>query len=362
MYMSDKLKKSLKAEVKPFTILNETETLLKSLGLFPLPENIEAYISEDKKYLNLRLKSVNNINHILFQLPLEEKDLSYLKSHPNYDELLERYTLYTTEYMHEIKNYALQERIYLQEHFPGLIFNIKIRLKSYDSYINKLNTNIKDGKSPFINDIMAERIILSEYKDSKDENLLICLCNEVARALYDFRINTNFRMKPESFMSEKEYVSKDYIEKPKENGYQALHILMQNKYNHDFTYETQIKTFEMEHISKTCSEIAHNKYKPRVLNDLAATKVPLYTVITQFNDSVGNPIILDADFEERFYHFYNTSLNNHQEDAEYRSIPISYENYKRELHEIENLLGFSLKEIREKIKNTMDIKKTDNIR
>ena len=37
-------------------------------------------------------------------------------------------------------------------------FNIKIRIKSYDSYINKLNENILKGKDPYINDIMYSSI------------------------------------------------------------------------------------------------------------------------------------------------------------------------------------------------------------
>lgn len=362
--MVNTFKQSLQADLNPINNIDETEIFLKNLGLFPIPENIQVSISKDEKFLNFRLKSDGDLKHILFQLPLIEKNLSSLKNNPNYDALLERYTLYSNEYIYEIKNYALQERKFLQERFPGLVFNIKIRLKSYDSYINKLNGNIEKGKSPYINDIMAERIILSEYIGSTDEQMLTALCDDVARALYDFRINTNFRVQPEHSLSEKEYISKDYISHPKENGYQALHILMQNKNNHDFTYETQIKTFRMEHMSKTCSEIAHTKYKPRTLNELSATQVPLYVIVTQFTDSEGNPIVLDVTFNDRFYHFYNTLLNNSQISEQERTIPVTYENYKKELYEIEQSLGVSFKEIRERIKNIKSKEKTneDNIK
>jgi len=220
---------------------NETN-LLSKLGLFPLPENVQASISNDEKYLNLKLKDSPTEKHLLFQFPLEDHDLSALNARPDYQELINRYHLYINDYVDEIKKYATLERMYLQKKFPGLIFNIKVRLKSYHSYINKLNENILTGKDPYINDIMAERIIISEYNGYQDEKLLTDMCDKVAKALYDFRIQTDFRMKKDidcqEAISEKEYITKDYIKYPKDNGYQSIHILMENKYNKDFKYET----------------------------------------------------------------------------------------------------------------------------
>ena len=140
------------------------------------------------------------------------------------------------------------------------------------------------------------------------------MCYEVAKALYEFRLNTNFRMALDDtnnnpVKTSEEYITKDYISHPKENGYQSLHLLIQNQKNSDFMYETQIRTFEMEDSSKNNDKISHKKYKPRLLNDLSVTRIPLYSVITQFNDSSGNPIIIDAPFDIRFYHFYNDLLN-----------------------------------------------------
>lgn len=353
--MNNNFKKNLEVNVPSLNSLNETDLLLSKLGLFPIPENVHAELSDNNKYLNIQLKSSGDTNeHLLFQFPLEENDLFALKNRPDYQELLNRYHLYTNDYVDEVKKYAVLERAYLQEKFPGLVFNIKIRIKSYDSYIKKLNENISKGKDLYINDIMAERIIISEYNGSKDEALLKDMCDQVAKALYDFRIETNFRMKkdiePNEANSDQEYITKDYISHPKDNGYQSIHILMENKNNKDFTYETQIRTFEMESISKTSGEIAHNKYKPRLLNDLSPNRVPIYSEVTSFVDDFGNPILLDVPFKNRFYHFYNSERADHSH-LKGKSNPITYKKFREEQYELESLLGIEFKNIRQKLRD-----------
>ena len=94
--------------------LNKTNLLLLKLGLFPIPENVQAEISDDNKYLNIKLKDSPEEKHLSFQFPLEEDDFSALKNRPDYQELMDRYHLYTNDYVDEIKKYAMQERAYLQ--------------------------------------------------------------------------------------------------------------------------------------------------------------------------------------------------------------------------------------------------------
>lgn len=355
---------------------DQTNLLLSKLGLYKIPENVQTNISNDNKYLNIKLKDSNTEKHLLFQFPLEETDLSALKNRDDYLELIDRYNLYINDYVDEIKNYATQERLYLQKRFPELVFNIKIRIKSYDSYIRKLNENILEGKSPYINDIIAERIILSSYAANKQENILKenysnnekiikdlyekdeenlkKMCDEVAKALYDFRIKTNFRMKkdidPNIANSDKSYITKDYIKCPKKNGYESIHILMEHKNNEDLTYETQIRTFNMENISKTSGEIAHKKYKPRILNDLSTNRVPIYSEISCFSDEFGKPIIVDIPLDNRFYHFYNSDKNDHSDLNNSNKIKITYQKFRAEQYQLENLLGIQFKQIRKKIK------------
>lgn len=351
-------KTALKANIPQSTnfSINEIQTnsLLLKLGLFPIPKNVQANISDDNKYLNIKLKDSSKEEHLLFQFPLEENDLCDLNNRFDYQDLINRYHLYINDYVDEIKQYSILERTYLQEKFPGLVFNMKIRLKSYDSYINKLNENISIGKDPYINDIMAERIILSEYNGSQDEELLTYMCDQVAKALYDFRIQTNFRMKKDvdsnEAHSEKEYITKDYISYPKENGYQSIHILMENKNNKDFKYETQIRTLEMESISKTSGEIAHTKYKPRLLNDLSPNRIPIYYEITSFVDDFENPEIVTIPLSNRFYHFYNSEKTDHSH-LKGKSNPITYKKFRQEQYELENLLGMPFSQIRQKLRD-----------
>lgn len=368
-------KADLKVDISENANLNRTKSLLSELGLLPLPENVQAEISKDNAYLNLKIKDSDDENHLLFQFPLAEHDLSALKNRADYQDLMDRYHLYTNDYVDEIKKYAIQERKYLHEKFPNLIFNIKIRIKSPMSYSRKLNENILNGKDPYINDIIAERIILSGYADNNKYSLLkekysdnpevlkkLCeqeekelkkMCDEIAKALYDFRIDTNFRMKkdiePNEANSEKEYITKDYIQHPKKNGYESIHILMEHKDNKDFTYETQIRTLQMESMSKTSGEIAHNKYKPRLLNDLSSNRVPIYSEVTPFVDASGNPEILDIPFENRFYHFYNSEHADHSH-LDKQTTSVTYKRFRKEQYELENLLGIQFKEIRQRLK------------
>ena len=347
---------------------NKTNLLLSKLSLLNIPENVLIELSDDYKYLNIQLKpSSQEEQHLLFQFPIEETDLSALKNRHDYQDLLNRYNLYTNDYVDEIKKYSILERAYLQKRFPGLVFNIKIRIKSYDSYINKLNENILKGKDPYINDIMAERIIISEYNGSTDESILKDMCDQVSKALYDFRIQTNFRMKkdlePNKANSDKEYVTKDYIAHPKDNGYQSEHILMEHKKNKDFKYETQVRTLEMESISKTSGEIAHKKYKPRsrLLNDLSPNRVPIYYEISPFIDAFGNPTLIEIPFENRFYHFYNSEKTDHSY-LKGNSNPITYKRFREEQYELEQLLDIDFKEIRQKLRllNEIEKKHTEN--
>lgn len=367
--------------------LNKTNLLLLNLGLFPIPENVQAEISDDNKYLNIKIKDSSKEKHLLFQFPLEEDDLSALKSRSDYQELMDRYHIYTNDYVDEIKKYAMKERAYLQERFPELVFNIKIRIKSPDSYTKKLNENILEGKDPYINDIIAERLIISDSENNKKRNLLKKkyannkemlkqlyeedekelkkMCYQIAKALYDFRINTNFRMKkdiePNKANSDKEFITKDYIAHQKENGYESLHILMEHKDNKDFTYETQIRTLQMEYMSKTSGEIAHSKYKPRVLNDLSPNRVPIYSEVTPFVDDFGKPEIIDIPFDNRFYHFYNSEHTDHSDLVE-KSNPITYEKFRQEQYALENLLGMQFKEIRQKLREINSKNKEQSVK
>ena len=173
---NNNFKSSLKYDVSsrlevPTQNIDKTNTILSSLGLFPIPENVQVTVSPDGSYLNIKLKDSDKEKHLLFQFPLEELDYSELHKRNDYAELLSRYHTYINSYVDEIKKYSLLERQFLQEKFPNLVFNIKVRIKSFDSYMEKLSKNISNGKTPYIKDIIAERIILSSIKSTERELL-----------------------------------------------------------------------------------------------------------------------------------------------------------------------------------------------
>lgn len=339
---------------------NATQLLLSQLGLFPVPENIEATISENEKYLNLKLKeaNTNEHKHLLFQFPLDIPDFHQLENRSDYRDLISRYYNYTSNYIDEILNYALMEREFLYKTFPELILNMKIRIKSFDSYIEKLSKNAKDNKDLYINDIIAERIIPSEYKGSSDEQILIYMCYEAAKALYDFRSNTNFRMKTTTDSNpahtDKKYITKDYIKHQKDNGYQTLHILLGHNINSDLSFETQIRTLNMENSSKKSQQIAHTQYKPRILNDLSPSRTPIYLGIVI--DKNGKASTMPIPFENRFYHYFNSDRNFKTLEDRINNPAITYKKFRDEQYQLEQILGIPFREIRGRIKDLTTLK------
>lgn len=318
---------------------SEKNLLLKKLGLDSLPENIEVSLSSDNTCINIKLKDTPKTEkHLIFQIPLREDHLDFIENHFQKDILYDRYSKYINKYRNIIIENAKDERTFLQKTFPNMIFNQKIRMKSQPSYTNKLDSNIQKGKNIFIDDIVAERIIISKFNGSEEPEDLEKACYLVAEALQQFRKNSKFEVKTLSsidsiYASDKPYISKDYIKSPKiSSGYQSLHITIQEKNNPDFTYEIQIRTFDMEENSKNNEKQSHLLYKPRYLNDLSISKLPKYTEITHFIDKKdGKCIAFDLSVDECFYNYYHLLS---------KGIPINYKKYLKELTEIQKYINF----------------------
>lgn len=339
---SNNFKLSLKHDITPIKNLSQIDKnnlLLQKLGLANISEALNISISPDEEYIDISLKSNNELPlPIVFNIPIHEKKLNNYYNHPQLEELSNRYESYSTEYKEKIKEYSIQERRHLQENFPGLVFNHKIRMKSKPSYEQKIDSNISKNKNLFIDDIIGERIIISEYNGSRDPSVLQDACYLVAEALYDYRGETNFRMKHTNnnckYKSDKIYLTKDYIKYPKDNGYESLHIKVEDRTNPDCVCETQIRTYDMEEASKKAENQAHSlAYKPRVIDDRAPLRVPKYCEITSFLDSDGNPTVYDLPIKYAFYNYYGFPL----------------EAYRNQLYEIEKYVKLS--DIRKKLED-----------
>lgn len=341
--------KSKENPFKSFLKVNDTPkkenvkqkpNLLEQLGLTNMSDDVSIQLSDDQKYITIQLApSSENKNPLLFQLPVEETDLSAYYSHPQLEDLSNRYEQYSVDYVDKIKEYSMNESKFLQEKFPNVVFNMKIRMKSKPSYEEKINSAIKKNQSLYPHDIVAERIIVSFVDDSDDPELLTETCYKIAEALYEYRGNTDFRMKDidisntTSGKTDKKYLTKDYIENPKENNYQSLHIVMEDITNPDCTYETQIRTFDMEEQSKKDEEIAHSKYKPRLLNDLSTIRVPKYAEVPSCLDEKGNPILYNIPLDQSFYHYYGVPLDSYKKQLSLVEQHVNLKELRKNLRE-----------------------------
>jgi len=331
----------------PNKIINcdSLESLLYKLNL--QNENINASISDDGKYIEISLnKSDYYKGPLKFRIPLQEENLDEFYNYPQNKVLLERYENYKNEYFNTILEYFAEAMKYLRPKFPELNLSCKIRMKSEHSYIKKINEHILNNEPLNISDIIAGRIIVTSPDKDIPSSELIEKCYEAAEDLEQFMQNTNFSIQHidnsiNSAPTDKSYLTKDYINTPKKNGYQSLHITIESPDNSDLAFEVQIRTSDMEMLSKKDEEIAHTNYKKRLLNDLSEKKVPRYSQITNFSDENGDYQISYANLEEAFYHYY--------------SVP--YDVYKRELEEIQKYANFE--DIRKQLKIINSIEKSD---
>lgn len=260
--------------------------------------------NETDDFISIKCKNIKN--PINFRIPAKKFDLSIYQSSPEYDILNYRYDLYNTVYRDKIIKQFILEREFFQERFPNVIFNTKIRQKSKFSYEDKIiermiyNQYIDESfkKSYLIKDVVAGRHIISSVDGNTDTQVLNDLCFKFEQALKEFRASE--KGNDFNIVSEK-----DYVTNPKENGYQSIHLINEDSVNPDCVYETQIRTFDMEEDSKHDEKIAHDSYKPRIIDQHAPLRVPIYSNITPYFDEQNNPIVLALPPEEAFYHFYS---------------------------------------------------------
>ena len=190
-----------------------------------------------------------------------------------------------------------------------------------------------------IDDIIAERIIISNVDGNEDPKLLEDACYTVAQALEEYRNNyTNFKLKDikiigDSGKSDKNYITKDYISHPKPSGYKSLHIITENKDNPDFTYETQIRTYDMEQASKLDSKISHKNYKHRFFDDSSILKVPKYIDVTNFKESNGDPLVYRVPIKYAFHHYYGENIDKFRNELNYIQQFIKFEDIRQKLRD-----------------------------
>lgn len=146
----------------------------------------------------------------------------------------------------------------------GFVFEIKARVKSaYSIYRKMTKKNI-----PFeeIFDIYAIRVIFENDDDSLEE--------PKARRIAEI-LSQDFTVHPDR--------TRDWLRTPKDNGYRALHLTLQNPVTGIWT-EVQIRSRKMDDIAEL-GYAAHWKYKDGVNNDTES----LDKLVNEVKEILANP-------------------------------------------------------------------------
>lgn len=255
--------------------------------------------------------AINNIRD-LYRLSNEERSLIEKKNI-----LYKVYPFYIENYFNFYKIHAMNEYLGLKREFPDIDFNVELRVKSENSYREKVDRKLSEGKTGRIYDIFGSKVIVNSVNGSTDEKDLIEAC---------YRIKEYFDIKSKDSMSIPNK-STDYIESPKPNNYQAIHlkryIQIPGSSNGNFLSETQIKTFRMKN-HEEFGEASHSRsYKSRTpfLNQIhtkeqAEYYLPHYLTLVH-NTKNHYLVVLEKSFEERFEYFFKIKFEDFIQQQNY---------------------------------------------
>ena len=134
----------------------------------------------------------------------------------------------------DMQRIAIRDLIFYQLLKENIIAKVSTRLKDPISSLNKM---LRDGRSiEGLYDLVGARIIIDTERDCYRSLYVL-------KSLYQCDFIT----------------IKDYIQTPKLNGYQSLHIIVLNLFN-GCKVEVQIRT-SMMHITAENGAASHKKYK-----------------------------------------------------------------------------------------------------
>ena len=187
----------------------------------------------------------------------------------------------------------------IDKEFPETRFHLEGRRKSLLSTEKKIIKQIKNNKSlDTLRDLLAFRLIIFDNQSQKKaveqcyaimtkiieygiaNGFMLCEANPVEETKgFDNAIHKLYIPKMSGIPKEFQVGVKDYILKPKENGYQSLHAVF--RLASGLCFEIQIRTFSM-HTHAESGEARHEDYKQREYEkiDIDKTKIhiPGYTI------------------------------------------------------------------------------------
>jgi len=204
----------------------------------------------------------------LFAIKTELEDLCFKYEHPDDFSAINEKLKNTEESRRRLfDNFAKPVRQRLQE--LELTYEMKTRVKSAFSIWNKMNT--KNVPFEDIYDIFAIRIIFEPTGDVDEKNL----CWDIYAAITDI-----YRTRPDRL--------RDWISRPKANGYQALHLTVMGPDGQ--WIEIQIRSKRMDEIDEK-GFAAHWRYKESSIEEDSELDKWLHT-ITEILEN-PNPNSLD---------------------------------------------------------------------
>lgn len=161
---------------------------------------------------------------------------------------------YSTGVKESYKSHFSEEYAILKNHFNNMDFLYEGRIKNPNSLEEKIHRKLYQQKSGNIYDIFAKKIIIYSVNGFNDEETLTKSCYEIRNFLNTYHQS----------LIEIPDKCKDYISIPKDNGYQAIHILRKHLSSNNPIYcsETQIRTFRMEEYQKFGTASHMLSYKP----------------------------------------------------------------------------------------------------
>lgn len=197
------------------------------------------------------------------------------------------------------------------KNFPETLFHLEGRRKSLLSTEKKILKRLSQNKSlDTLRDLIAFRLII--FDDYENPKPAVDNCYSIMKSIIEYGIENGFMLceanpveetkgfdngkhhlyipKTSAIPKEFQVGVKDYIMKPKENGYQSLHAVFRLSSGHCF--EVQIRTFSM-HTHAESGKANHEVYKQKEYGNLEINKkriqIPGYAVTESgdVHDMVG---------------------------------------------------------------------------
>ncbi|MBR5532071.1 MAG: bifunctional (p)ppGpp synthetase/guanosine-3',5'-bis(diphosphate) 3'-pyrophosphohydrolase [Bacteroidales bacterium] len=209
----------------------------------------------------------------LFEIKTELEDLSFKYENPDiYNEIKQKIAATESERETEFKNFAVPIVKKLDE--LGIDYEIKARIKSVYSIWKKM----ENKHIPFeeVYDLYAVRIIFNPKREEDEKRE----CWEIYSIITDI-----YRPHPDRI--------RDWISRPKANGYQALHLTVMGKDGN--WVEVQIRSKKMDEIAER-GFAAHWKYKTGENTDYNERENELDTWLKTIKEILEHPEPNALDF------------------------------------------------------------------